>query len=89
VAEQAVGQAAALAAITAKYASMARLMARNAGLERQLLGGAESCSVDLFDESAEGRRWDSAQSKVEAAHRDLKQLARAAGFNPKAPLGRA
>jgi hypothetical protein len=64
-------------------------MARNAGLERQLLGGAESCSVEEWDEGAEGRRWVDVEQALEKTHNNLRNLTTAAGFNPKAPLGRA
>jgi len=88
VAERAVRQAEALTRLLAQSINGARLMARNAQLERELLQTGE-CDAPAYDLSAEGRSFDALSDTVKEIERKLGVLARAAGFNPKAPLGPA
>lgn len=88
VASRAVRQAEAVAAILATALDGAHVMARNAELERQLIANGD-CDAVAWDESAQNQKWDSVEEAVAAVRKDLATLSKAAGFNPKAPLGRA
>lgn len=82
VAHRAVRQAEAVAAILLSCIDGARLMARNAQLERELaLTG--SCDAPAYDESAEGRRFATIREAIEECERKLKPLAVAVSYNPK------
>lgn len=85
VAERAVRQVEALARLTAQAVDGARLMARNAQLERELLASGE-CDAVAYDSSAEGLRFDRVKADLAEVERSLGILARAAGYNPKTPL---
>jgi hypothetical protein len=85
VAERAVRQAAAVAAILKQAIDSAYLMARNAQMERDLVASGE-CDAYAYDESAEGRRFATIKAEVENVESRLKPLTRAVGYNPKQPL---
>lgn len=84
-AERSVRQAEAVARLLVECLDGARLMARNAQMERDLLQTGE-CDAPAYDDSAEGRRFDSIREAVEECERKLKPLAVAAAFNPKARI---
>lgn len=63
----------------------ARVMARNAQMERDLYATGE-CDAPAYDESAEGRRFTDIREAIEECERKLKPLARAVSYNPKQPL---
>lgn len=86
VAERACRQAAALARLTGGAIDSARVMARNAQMERDLAATGE-CDAPGYDESPEGKRFAAAREAATALEKNLAVLARAARFNPKAPLG--
>jgi uncharacterized Zn finger protein len=69
-------------------AAPALLLVRNAELERQLMDSGE-CDAKLWEDSLEARKWNEVSRSLEKIKRDLNVLSRAAGYNPKAPLGRA
>ena len=83
VAERAVRQAEAVARVLVQTIDGARLMARNAQLERELAMTGE-CDAVAYDESAEGRRFDSIKEAIEECQRKLKPLAAAVRFDPRA-----
>lgn len=87
VAARAAAQAAAVARILAQTVESARVMARNAEMERELSRGDDPKPVK-WDEGPHGRRFDEVQSAAEAAEKALQILGKAAGFDPKSPLGR-
>jgi hypothetical protein len=72
-------------ALAKESGDAALLMARNAGMERQIMGGSAP-DPEGWTESPEGLRWTKVLASLEDAHRTLKLLQRAAGFNPKRPL---
>lgn len=83
VAERSVRQAEAVARILIQSIDGARLMSRNAQMERDLmLTGA--CDAPAYDESAEGRRFDSIREAIQECERKLKPLAQAVSYNPRA-----
>lgn len=86
VAERAARQAGALARLLGQTIDSARIMARNAQMERDLALTGE-CDAPGYDESAEGRRFADVRKLATDAEKNLAVLARAARFNPKAPLG--
>lgn len=85
VAERATRQAEAIAKLLIVAIDGARLMARNAQMERDLMATGE-CDAPAFDSSAEGVRYDQVRESAEHAAKNLRVLAVAAGFNPKRPL---
>ena len=80
VAERAVAQAEAIVALAAETVSDARIMARNAELERQPEPDAAA-----WEDGAEGRRWANVARLLLAVQNDLIVLRRVAGYNPKRP----
>lgn len=87
VAERAVLQAGAVARVLKQALDGARLMARNAEMERQLMGGGDPDPL-AFEQGAQGKRLRLLQEQAGAAEKQLTVLARAAGYNPKRPIGR-
>lgn len=85
VAQRAAEQAAALARLLAYATEVARLMARNAQLERELVATG-SCDAPAYDRSVEGQRFVRVKYAALEAEKNLKVLALAAGFDPKRPL---
>lgn len=88
VAERAVRQSQAVVKVALQSLDGARLMARNAQLERELLTTGE-CDAPAYENSAEARKFDTVRSDLENAEERLRVLAKAVAFNPKAPLGPA
>lgn len=84
VADRAVRQAAAVAVILVEALDGAKLMARNAEMERQLQATGE-CSAEAWQEGPQGRRFATIQQNAEDAVKALTVLAQAAGYNPKHP----
>lgn len=85
VAERAVRQASALAALLRQSLDSAYIVSRNAQLERELLVSDE-CDAHAYDESAEGRRFATLKAEAENIEARLKPLVRSVGYNPKQPL---
>lgn len=85
VAQRSVKQAVAMARVYVAATESARLMARNAELERQLMRDG-SCDAVAWEESAEGKRYAKLIEQGKAHIRTLEILERVAGFNPKAKL---
>lgn len=88
VAERAVRQAAAVASVLSAAVEGAYIMARNAELERQLIASGD-CDAVAWEESAQNKRWASVNEDVATIQKNLTVLVRAAGFNPRAPLGQS
>lgn len=88
VAERAVRQASAVTKILTQTIADARLMARNAQLERELLTTGE-CDAPGYEDSPEARTFDALSESVAEVERKLGLLARSVAFNPRAPLGPA
>lgn len=87
VAERAALQAAALARLLKQTTEGARLMVRNADLQRQLdLDG--DCSAASFEDSVVAQKLAKAIEDAAAAEKALTLVAKAAAFNPKARIGR-
>lgn len=89
VAERAIQQAQALAALAEKSLDAAEIMARNAELERSLLLDKEASLMPVaagWPESPQGRMIDSAREALQTSQRKLKVVAKAAAFNPKARI---
>lgn len=63
----------------------ARLMARNAEMERDLTRTGE-CDAPAFDASAQGKKYASASEAVSEVEKALSVLVLAAGYDPKQPL---
>lgn len=82
VAERAVRQAEAVAKLLLQSIDGARLMARNAQMERDLALHGQ-CDAPAYDESAEGRRFATIKEAIEECERKLKPLAAAVRYNPK------
>ena len=80
VADRAVAQTAAIVALAFETAQDARIMARNAELERQ-----ETPDAVAWDDSAEGKRWTNVEQLLAAVQADLTILRRVASYNPKRP----
>lgn len=87
VAERAARQVEALAALTRQAAEQAKLMIRNADLERQLALDGE-CSVEAYDASALARKVDQALEDFKRIQKDFSVVATAVAFNPKSKVGR-
>lgn len=85
VASRAVKQALSLTRSTLQAVESARLMARNAELERQLIRDG-SCDAVAWEDSAEGKRYARMIDRIEGDIMSLRVLERVAGFNPKAKL---
>lgn len=85
VAERAARQAEAMAAVLDKCLRDARVMARNAQAERDLLTTGE-CDMPGYEDTAEARRFDSLLDRVSGVQKDLQILSRAVSFNPRRPL---
>jgi hypothetical protein len=86
VAERAVGQSLGVARSYLATLESARLMARNAELERQLVRDG-SCDAVAWEDGAEGKRYAKLIEQTAAHVRTLALLERVAGFNPKAKIG--
>lgn len=84
VADRAVAQLQGLVQITEEALDPARLMARNAELERQCQRD-EDLDATGWDDTAEGRRWARIRVNLGVLKNDLLVLRRAAGFDPKHP----
>lgn len=84
VADRAVAQLQGLLQITEEALASARLMARNAELERQCQRD-EDCDAVGWDDTAEGKRWAKVRVNLGVVKADLGILRRVAGFNPKRP----
>lgn len=84
VADRAVAQLQGLVALTDEAIESARLMARNAELERQCQRD-EDCDAVGWDDTAEGKRWAKVRVNLGVVKADLGILRRVAGFNPKRP----
>lgn len=80
VADRAVVQTAGVVALASETAADARVMARNAELERQ-----ETPDAVSWDESAEGKRWGNVLRLLEAIQKDLEVLRTVASYDPKRP----
>lgn len=85
VAERSCLQAAAVAKLLASAISGARLMARNAEMERKIIDGQDPDAVG-FDDTPQGRKLAALKKNAEASEHALKVLAKAAGYNPKAVM---
>lgn len=87
VAERAVKQVHGVLAIARTTLDGARVMVRNAELERQLaLDG--SCDAGAFEDGPHAKILDKIASDLHEAQRKLAMLSKAAAFNPKAKIGR-
>lgn len=86
VAVRAVAQAGALTGITREALESARLMARNAELERELLLTGE-CDAVAWEDSGEGKKYRVLIQYLTGIQQQLGILEKAAGFNPKAKIG--
>jgi hypothetical protein len=84
VADRALRQSAAVAEVLAQTLKGARIMARNAEMERQLLA-TDECSAAEFEESAQARLIDGVIRDVASATAMLEKLAQAASYNPRKP----
>lgn len=84
VADRAVAQVEALAALTEEAIEPAKLMARNAELERQCQRD-EDLDAPGWPDTPEGRRWASIEEGIAMIKRDLGILRRVASFNPRRP----
>lgn len=82
VAEHAARQAQAVARLLSQTVESARIMARNAEMERELARGDDPAPVE-WEDGPYGRRFEEVKSAAEAAAKALDMLARASGFNPK------
>lgn len=87
VAERAVIQAAAVARILQQTTQTARIMARNAELDRQLLLEG-NCDPQKFEDSVVAKKIDKVVEDAQDALKQLEIVAKAASFNPKARIGR-
>lgn len=85
VAERAAAQAEAVAAIMEQCLSDARVMARNAQMERDLIATGD-CYAPDYDDSPEGKKFAEIIESSAYMQKQLRLLKRAAAFNPKAPL---
>lgn len=88
VAKRACLQAGAVARVLKDTVADARVMVRNAELERQMARDEQPSAI-AFEDSIHATKLDTVAEAAEAAEKALAQLARAAGFNPKAPLNKA
>jgi hypothetical protein len=88
VAQNAVLQAAGTAEILIEAVRDARVMARNAAMERGLVLNDEP-DAPGWEAGPEAKRYDAILDQLGGNVKTLKQLARAAAFDPKAPLGKA
>lgn len=86
VAERAVRQAEAVAKLLSETVESAKIMARNAEMERELTRGEDPLPVE-WENGPHGRKFDEVGSAAAAAQKALKMLAQSAGFDPKRPLG--
>ncbi len=86
VAERACEQAAAVARVLAGAIRMAELMARNAEMTRNLQVTKDDAGAARWDPSPQAQRFREHAEAADNAERVLRQLSKAAGFNPKAPL---
>ena len=87
VAERAAKQAAAVVKLARQTTEAARVMIRNADLERQLALTGE-CDVQEFEESALAQIVDQIVTDTTEAERKLMRVAQSVSFNPKARIGR-
>lgn len=84
VVERAIAQTEAVAEILAVCIEDANKMARNAEMERQLLGGAEADALSWPD-SVQGRKFAAALEAAGTITKQLSILRKAASFNPRRP----
>lgn len=84
VADRAVGQLVGLVNMAREAMDAAKLMARNAELERQCQRD-EPLDAEGWPDTAEGRRWTKVDADLEATEKDLRVLRQAAAFNPRRP----
>lgn len=82
VAERAVAQLEALNLHTLEAVAPAKLMARNAELERQCQRD-EPLDAPGWPKTAEGRRWQAVEDSLRDVARSLDALRKVAAFNPK------
>ncbi len=85
VAERAVRQAAAVAAVLAHLLDATEKMARNAEMERAF-ANHEQPKGSEWPNTPQGIRFAAVSDCVDSVQKSLGVLAVAAGFNPKAPL---
>lgn len=86
VADRAVAQAEGLAKLLQRATDDALVMARNAEMERELMRGEEPRPL-TWEEGPHGRRFQQVKDDIDTAISQLGVLRKAAGFNPKRPLG--
>lgn len=85
VAERAIQQLNAVVALALDLYEPSMLMVRNADLERTLANGEKLTSVATdWPESPQGSQLARAKSDLEATHKRLRALERAAAYNPRA-----
>lgn len=84
VADRAVGQLVGLVNMTREALDAAKLMARNAELERQCQRD-ETLTPEAWPDTAEGRRWAKVDADLEQTEKDLRVLRQVAAFNPRRP----
>lgn len=82
VAERAVKQAQALAAMLNQAVDAAERMARNAEMERDLYATG-TCDATAWPGTPQGVRWDAVKTNVLSTEKMLGVLAAAAAFNPR------
>jgi hypothetical protein len=87
VADRALKQAAAMARLLTWATERARLMARNAEMERQL-SETGACDAETFGATLVAQKIDKVLEDAKAAEKNLIVLSKAASFNPKARIGR-
>lgn len=87
VAQRAVLQGEGLARLLVSTLGDARIMARNAEMERELQADGE-CDATAFEDTALARQIDKQITQAEEAVKALRLIARAAGYNPRKPIGR-
>lgn len=86
VADRAVAQAEGLAKLLERAIEDARVMARNAEMERELMRNDEPAPI-RWEDGPHGKRFENIRDRAQASVRELGVLRKAAGFNPKRPLG--
>lgn len=84
VAERGILQMQGVVRIVADMVKAAKLMARNAELERRCLADA-TLDAEGWPETAEGRRWEKVEADLKQTQTDLALLARVASYNPRKP----
>lgn len=82
VAERSLQQILGIVKILEDSLKPARLMARNAALERQI-DLDQRLDADGWPDTAEGRRWQKIEDTIAVLKADIALLTRVASFNPK------